>query len=376
MVSEPSFAFSNLLPQDAEELLSANGVALIQRIGLETARQVVLDVLCGRNLRDSTEMLTRKRLAWLNAALVDMLLRGAATEPDFIERLPQLAAQVLQRSRLSKTERWLAQWMLGLTDKASQNVLRDDAQLLTAYRERYEAVHEEVVRQVTQTLGHLDGELRLSTEASVVPLNWRFFLYFAAAIGAQTLTIRGSEKSVYGKLFERLVLGSLLHILGFTYRPRAEERRFHREFWLSSQQGERESDATALWEAGKGARFDIGFIGRGNPELSLDKVSRFARQIELGQTRWYMATIVIVDRIGRGSRLKAMASQVGGDVVQMSMSYWPQEVAQILHERLGLTHPLVEMPRQQIIPYLEEAIREVPLADFLPGASQQQSDKE
>ena len=36
--------------------------------------------------------------------------------------------------------------------------------------------------------------------------------------------------------------------------------------------------ASALIKAGHGVRFDIGFIGRRNPEISLDEVSRFERE--------------------------------------------------------------------------------------------------
>lgn len=31
--------------------------------------------------------------------------------------------------------------------------------------------------------------------------------------------IRGSEKSMYGKLFEKLVLAGVLHVLGFQFVP-------------------------------------------------------------------------------------------------------------------------------------------------------------
>jgi hypothetical protein len=134
---------------------------------------------------------------------------------------------------------------------------------------------------------------------------------------------------------------------------------------LSSQDDKRESDATALWEAGKGIRFDIGFIGRGNPEISLDKVTRFAREIELGRAPWYMATIIIVDRIGKGSRIKDLAHRVEGNIVQMSMTYWPQVVAQILNERMGFEHPLVNMNLSEIRDYLTEEIKNVPLEAFL-----------
>ena len=356
---------ATLFDEDALALLNTSGPELIQKIGIDTVRTVVLDVLSGRNIRDSTEMLTRRRLATLNAAMVSMLLRGTTVQPDFIDQLPQIAARILRQKRLSKAERWIAQWVLGLTDKASQNVLRDNAELLNEYRQRYEAVYAEVIAESIRRYGELQANTHLGNEF-VTDFGWKFMLYLLGMAGAQTLSIRGSEKSVYGKLFERLILGSLLHILGFEYTKTNHAHHFRREFWLSSQGTRRESDATALWEAGKGARFDIGFIGRGNPEISLDKVTRFAREVEMGRSVWYMATIIIVDRIGKGSKIKELAQLVDGDIVQMSMAYWPQDVARILNERMNFEHPLVNMPRSEIQEYLSQAMLSVPLTDFLP----------
>jgi hypothetical protein len=362
--TDPVASLVNLLDDQSRVLLTTSGGELIKKIGIDAARTVVLDVLSGRNLRDSTEMLTRSRLALLNAATVQMMLRGSAIQADFVQKLPEIAERILAQKRLSKNERWMAQWILGLTDKASQNVLRDDANLLAEYRSRYEAVYADTITRVVADFGELSGTVMVNGQR-VTELNWQFMLYLLSAVGAQTLTIRGSEKSVYGKLFERLVLGSLLHILGFRYTGGNGAVNFQKEFWLSSQGEKRESDATALWEAGKGARFDIGFIGRGNPEISLDKVTRFTREIDLGRSTWYMATIIIVDRIGEGSKIKNLARMADGDIVQMSMAYWPKEVAVILNERMGYTHPLVTMPRSEIKLYLTEAIKSVPLENFL-----------
>ena len=77
-------------------------------------------------------------------------------------------------------------------------------------------------------------------------------------------------------------------------------------------------------------------------------------------------TFFLVDRIGRGSRIKDLAREIDGDIVQMSMAYWPQEVAQILSHRMEFQHPLVDMHRSEISSYLKEAMKSVPLADYLP----------
>lgn len=190
----------------------------------------------------------------------------------------------------------------------------------------------------------------------------------SSTTGAQTLAIRGSEKSSYGKLFEKLVLGSLLHILGFKRVSPENPESLTRVFWLSSREAKRESDATVLYRAGKGVRFDIGFIGRGNPEISLDKVSRFEREISLGRSKWYLATIILVDRIGANSRIERMAKAIDGTIIQMSMGYWPQQVAQQLNAKLGLRHELVRMNPSRIADYLREELATVPIQEFIPSA--------
>ncbi len=207
---------SQLLSPDSLKLLEVNGNNWVQQIGLEVIRGVVLDVLVGRNLRDSTEALTRHRIASLNLAMANLFLQGVTLSDDFVRHLPYLATQILARKHLNRTEKWLAQWMLGLTDKAVQNVLRDNTDSLADYRDRYIETCSEVIEHCRQAYGDLTGVLKLSTGVQA-EINWLTMTYLLNAIGAQTLAIRGSEKSVYGKLFEKLILGAVLHILGFRH---------------------------------------------------------------------------------------------------------------------------------------------------------------
>lgn len=352
------------LGQEARKLLSSNGQELVQQIGIEAIREVVYNILCGENFRDSTEFITRRRISFLNLALLEMFLKGGQSGQNFVHELVDQAVETLQARRLPKPERWLAQWILGLTDKAFQNVLRDDPEGLMAYKQKYISVCEEVIRKFEQEYGRLYGSLKLG-DLPEVSISWVFMTYLFNAIGAETLTIRGSAKSAYGKLFEKLVLGSLLHILGFQYVRPDEIETPRNVFWLATRGERRESDATLLYRPGKGVRFDIGFIGRGNPELSLDKVTRFQREITLGKTKWYMATIIIVDRIGKQSRIERLAKEVGGTIIQMSMGYWPKEVAEVLWKTLGYRHKLLTMKPSQIGSYLRQAIQSVPLETFI-----------
>jgi hypothetical protein len=355
---------TNFLSQDALDLLTASGKILIKQIGLDVIRGVVLDVLTGRNIRNSTEILTRRRIAALNLATFDLFLQASMVIDNFIERLPYIASDILSAGRVRKEERWLAQWILGLTDKGVQNILRDDYQLLAGYRDSYIDACREIVAHYTLRHGELKGSIRLGAEYQA-EINWLFMIYLLNTIGSQTLTIRGSDKSTYGKLFEKLVLGSLLHILDFDYQKSNELENINRVFWLSSSDDDRESDATLLYEAGKGVRFDIGFIGRGNTEISLDKVSRYRREILLGRENWYMATIIVVDRIGRRSNIESLAKNIDGTIIQMSAGYWPQRIARTLNQILGFEHPLVSMDQAEIGDYLKAKLQDAPLESFI-----------
>ncbi len=354
-------------PQALKLLSEAGGEFIIQRIGLDVIRGVILNVLTGKNLRDSTEVLTRRRISALNLALLNLFLEGSYSSPDFVEQLPFIAADILSSQHISKTERWLAQWSLGLTGKAVQNVLTDDYSLITQYRDQYIKACSEMIANHEREYGPLKGVFE-KTPNTKIPVDWRFMTYLMNAIGAQTLTIRGSEKSAYGKLFEKLILGALLSILGFQYIAPDQLENPERVFWLSSRGAKRESDATLLYSLGQGVRFDIGFIGRGNSEISLDKVSRFEREILIKQSNWFMATIILVDRIPQRSRIEQMANEIHATIVQMSGSYWPQRVARELNQTLGFEHDLVHMEQSNIEAYLSEKLTEVPLDEFINSA--------
>lgn len=360
--ADDSELLSRFMKPAALQLLTGSGAGLIQQIGLDVIREIVLDILTGKNLRDSTETLTRSRILALNLAMIELFLKGSSSSPDFVERLPYLASEILTRKGLPKLERWLAQWMLGLTDKAVQNVLRDNKTLIRSYRDHYIQTCQEIIDKHKGEYGELRGSLK-AAQGPEIQVDWLWMAYLLNAIGSQTLTIRGSNKSSIGKLFEKLILGSLLSILGFRYEY--AHQLGEGVFWLSTQDEKRESDATLLYEIGKGVRFDIGFIGRGNSEISLDKVTRYEHEEVVKGTPFYMATIIIVDRIGERSRIVEMARKVHGSIVQMSAAYWPQQVARLLKDTLGFEHKLVNMRHNEIEGYLKEKVQLVPLESFI-----------
>lgn len=119
-------AIAPYVPTAVTELIGSRGVEVLKRIGVEEVKRVVADVLCGVNLRDSTEMLTRRRIGMLNAATLVLFLHGIMASKKFIDKLPRIAVEGL-RGHPAKQEQWLLQWILGLTTKGVQNILRDSA---------------------------------------------------------------------------------------------------------------------------------------------------------------------------------------------------------------------------------------------------------
>lgn len=134
-------------------------------------------------------------------------------------------------------------------------------------------------------------------------MRWPNLLRCLLAVGASTLTTRGSEKSMYGKTFEKLVMGSTLTILGFELIDRKDTSKKSKVFWLSDKKDDvREIDTTILIRPGVGVKFDIGFIGPGNTEISLDKVTRYGNTLKRDDSTYLVTTIILVDKIGERSK--------------------------------------------------------------------------
>jgi hypothetical protein len=354
---------SNQIPKIGKQLANYSGMEIIDRLGEDVVKNVVISILSGGNVRALTESLTRRRLSLSNAAMLMLFLQCVKNCDNFSVNLNEIVANELKNGRLDKDSKMFLNWLVGLTGKGIQNVLRSDEK---SFKEYLSNLNESVAKSALES-DALFGALQVvftDKKNQVYRLNWRELLQIFCAVGAQTLTIRGSEKSMYGKFFEKLVLGSLFTLLGFTLKKESIERQ-EKIFWLSERGNKRESDATAIYKLGIGVRFDIGFIGPGNTEISLDKVSRFEREIEIGSQKHYMSTIILVDRIGDRSRITSMARQIDGDIVQMSMTYWVKEVAAVLHNRIGFSHTLLNMDGEKSIAYINEKMKNVDLKQFI-----------
>lgn len=79
----------------------------------------------------------------------------------------------------------------------------------------------------------------------------------------------------------------------------------------------------------------------------------------------YMSTIILVDRIGEGSRISEMAKKINGDIVQMSMTHWTKEVAEILKEKIGFKHPILDLSNSQSLTYIKKEMKKINLREFI-----------
>ena len=349
---------SDSIPTLGLNLAKYSGAQIIDRLGQDVMRETVASILCGYNVRAITENLTRRRLTLSNGAMLKTFLTAAANNNNFNDNLMNILLEELT-AKTSAEKKLFIRWVAGLTEKGVQNILRGNSSELKQYLRQYAKQITETTKTCSKEYGEFVGEIKIDKVSTKI--DWLFINYLFAAIGMQTLAIRGLEKSIYGKLFEPLVLSSLLQILGFEISSAEDYSKKEKVFWLSHRKDKRESDATLLYRPGIGIYFDIGFIGPGNPEITLDKVTRFERELEHGRRNYNMTTIIIVDRIGEGSRLMEMASKVGGHVVQMSMAHWVLDVCKILKKKIGFKHKILTLDHQKLENYIRKEIKKYPL---------------
>lgn len=355
--------FKDLIPTASVELVNYSAKDLIERLGKDIISNVVLSILCGDNIRNLTEGLTQRRLLLMNSSLFITYLKALNSYKDFTKNLTPIIRGELSTKELTANEKRYLYWFLGLTGKSLDNVVRGEqgiSDYLTSLDNNLFAVSKEIEKQY----GKLD--IQITNNGIQYLMNWPSLLRCMLALGAQTLTIRGSEKSMYGKLFEKFVLGSVLSILGAKYINRDDTKENNMVFWLSERENKRESDATLLLKPGFGVRFDIGFIGKGNPEISLDKVTRFERMMERGGLQHNTTTIILIDTLGSRSRTEEMARNIGGYIVQMSGTYWVYQLVHILNDIFPFyKHPMLKMTQEESINYLQRNVPQIDLSKFL-----------
>lgn len=354
---------SSQIPEIGRNLTKFTGKELIEKVGNGVINEVVTSILCGGNVRALTEGLTERRILISNASLFLTYLKGSKLFANFETNFNSIIFKELLENKLKAEDKVFLQWFIGLTGKSIQNVLRSKPEEVEKHLKAFDSRLKDSSREIIKELGDINASINIDKTNYL--LKWPALLQIFYAIGTQTLAIRGSEKSMYGKLFEKLILGSLLQILGFKQIDPNKNKQSKMVFWLSQRESKRESDATILIEPGIGARFDLGFIGPGNSEISLDKVSRFEREMNYGRQLHYMSTIILVDRIGEGSRIVEMAKEINGTIIQMSMTFWVYEIAKILSNKMKYKHPILKMTPEDSLDYIEKVMKNIELKKLI-----------
>lgn len=320
---------SSYIPKTGLALSKYTWVELIDRLWEEAIKDTVTAVLLGNNIRSLTESLTQRRITLSNASLVVTYLRASKAIPNFPKELLRIIKDEISTRGVSKEKKVFLQWFAWLTGKWVQNILRGDGDVeLQDYLDRLESTLLNSVEQSKAEYWDLEATITLDKET--YPIGWLSLIQIMMAIGSQTLAIRWAEKSMYWKLFEKLVIGSVLSVLWFKLIKKDNTDETDHVFWLSERGDKRESDATLLFAPWKGIRFDIGFIWPWNTEISLDKVTRFDKEMQKWWNTHTMQTIILIDRIWAWSRIWDMAKDIWGHIIQMSMTKWVQELSWLL----------------------------------------------
>ena len=110
-----------------------------------------------------------------------------------------------------------------------------------------------------------------------------------------------------------------------------------------------------------GIRVDIGFIGPGNSEITLDKVSRFTKFDEISGKQYEMSTIVIVDTLGEKSKARELAKKIEGEIICMSDPNWVLELAEQVSEKLSINNPFKDVLAENLEDYLSEKLKTLDL---------------
>lgn len=216
-------------------------------------RQIVAALFLGYNYRLYTEGQTRTQLldAYERIVAVNRLLPEDSDIDVWATAL---------KEQLEHSEKDLALWLLGLTNKTAQNLG------VSSKDNRLEFLTEIVdhIKETTENRADLD-------------FNDAMLMIWA---GAATLTVRGARKSRVGKTLEKAFVRAGLSILGLV-----EDQ----DFWMNLQRDvevAREVDAEIASRRGR-IPIEIGLIERGNQEVIEDKINRVGR-----------GGIVIFDRLG------------------------------------------------------------------------------
>jgi hypothetical protein len=274
----------------------------------DSVRQAVLHLMTGGNYRDITERVVREKLHIYHSWLLQIVHRARQEFGKAWSK--ELLARLREARNKEKVLADMQVWLLGLTHKTAQNLAlsKKDANEVAAFVGNMLSLCDEVSQKRQWSDGTITIDLRNNSANSVEKLDLVESLWFLQMVGAASLTVRGSNKAIYGKRLERAFLRAGLELLGL---------KLNENYWLNigrDAEVDREADGEVETKRGR-ARIDIGLIGEGNQEVPEDKLNRVGRN-----------GIVIVDRLGRQSAVLNTAQRLGVKVVQIRHNFPMSEI--------------------------------------------------
>jgi hypothetical protein len=278
----------------------------------DSIRQAVLHLMTGGNYRDITERVVREKLHIYHSWLLQIV--HSARKEYGKTWAQKLLTNLNKAQNKEKILTDMRVWLLGLTHKTTQNLAlsKKDTDEISAFVNNMLSLCYEVSENRQWSGGAITLDLRNDSANSVEKLDLVESLWFLQMVGATSLTVRGSNKAVYGKRLERAFLRAGLELLGL---------QLNENCWLNighDEEVDREADGEVETKRGR-IRIDIGLIGEGNQEVPEDKLNRVGRN-----------GIVIVDRLGRQSAVLNTAQRLSVKVVQIRHNFPMSEIYEYL----------------------------------------------
>jgi hypothetical protein len=249
----------------------------------EQTRDIVLDLLSGGNYRSTTEAYTKQEIIIVASWLFDVLRRAKSY---FGSNWQDELYQIVLEYPKSSFAGYLMYWLVGFGKKTGDNVIGSKSKF-PEYFERIQTVIQTTSETRHESFPHL--KLTVETDGNdSTEFNDAELMLALMSAGAVMLSLRGSQKSFWGKRIGTSFLCTALSILGL------EQGQDFEVNVAGEALGEnwREMDARVKATDVPFIPIEFGLIGRGNPEITSDKDERIARY----------DGIVIVDNLSVDSR--------------------------------------------------------------------------
>ncbi|MBJ5150704.1 restriction endonuclease, partial [Providencia vermicola] len=118
-----NFKDKNCFPNELIALAKISKNDVLDKFGTDVFKKVVYDVLTGKNVREFTEILTRTRLLESNLSFFDFFV-DKMKEGITPKQLYLYAKNALSNKSYVKSNQPILEWMVMMTNKQTQNVLR------------------------------------------------------------------------------------------------------------------------------------------------------------------------------------------------------------------------------------------------------------